>query len=1286
MKRLSRKDIRWPAWLEKSSLLARATKTSTGTLIRILSYSSRKDRIFLSASFIASVCAGATLPLMNIIFAKLVKSFSSMTVSPEEDVAAAFMSIINEYVLYIVYLFIGRICLAYIAVIGFRVTSLHISAGIRLHYLQELFRLPISTLDALPPGQTTAIITVTANILQLGISERLSSLIQATSVILIALIIGCCFSWELTLVTSSGLIAIAIWYAISTPLVANRYAKVQKLEREAAGFAADALSSIKMIAACGAEDKVSQSYGNLVDEMRILSQKLSPILALQHAPVFFTIYATFALCFWFAVELYLKLKFANVETLVVVLMSVMTMLAHISSISVPLTAATNAITAASVFFTIIDAPKPVTSGVRDEIVDMNADIVMENINFAYPTRHDVKVLDGLNLRILAGKKTAIVGSSGSGKSTTVALIQRWYELGEADPIANYLRNGVIKIGNSELRCIDLLWWRSQIGIVQQDVFLFDDTIFNNVAFGLTGTQWESVSKKTKERMVTQACKEAYAHEFICLLPEGYHTRVGDRGLQFSGGQRQRIAIARAIVRQPRVLIFDEATSALDVTSEKIVQAALDRVAQNRTTIVIAHRLSTIFDADTIIVMSKGRVVQHGTHEDLVKVKDGAYRSLVDSQQLAMNPKGTMHIAQEEPWMQQAWKRQSVIAEKESYETLVESEATAAESISTTEPMPSPRESLFRSFSSLIVEQKRNWLGYAIMVVAAMGAAASNPLQAYLFGQLISSFSYWTEALRISTSFLCLMLLVVAVGVGLSYFTLGWVSNEVSVYTLSVYRKEYFMNMITKRLSFFDDSDNAIGLLNARLATDPAQLQQLLGMNMAMVLISIFGLIGCVLVAEIFHWKFALVVIASSLPIILAGGWYRVRHEVKFEARNNIVFAESAKFATEAIGAIRTVASLTFERTICDKYESLLKSHITKSWVEARTSCLIFAASDSLVLPCMALALWYGGTLLAKAELQPSNFLVVYLAIIQGSLAAGQWLSFGPNFAQVSAAANRIRSMRCPEADTETATLTQLKGFSRWKLPSQLLWQGANIEFHNVWFTYPTRNVAVLQGLSLHIRHGQYAAIVGSSGSGKTTVISLLERFYEPNGGMVTYNGDPITSMTLKELRGRMSLVAQEPYLIHGTIRDNVLLGMKEDDVDDAVLHQACRSAGIHEFVSSLPDGYGTDVGTNGILLSGGQKQRISIARALIRDPDVLLLDEATSSLDSETEKEVQAVLEKAGRGRTTIVVAHRLATIQRADVIFVMSQGRVVEKGDHQTLLKRKGVYWQMCQAQTLSG
>lgn len=249
---------------------------------------------------------------------------------------------------------------------------------------------------------------------------------------------------------------------------------------------------------------------------------------------------------------------------------------------------------------------------------------------------------------------------------------------------------------------------------------------------------------------------------------------------------------------------------------------------------------------------------------------------------------------------------------------------------------------------------------------------------------------------------------------------------------------------------------------------------------------------------------------------------------------------------------------------------------------------------------------------------------------------------------------------------------------RYTIDMTTLWKGADIEFNNIWFQYPTRDTPVLKGLSLSIRHGQFAAIVGPSGSGKTTIISLLERFYEPNSGEILYNYENILSVPLSRYRKSMSLVAQEPYLFRGTIRDNILLGVDPAATTEDMLHQACREAGIHTFITSLPEGYNTDVGTGGVALSGGQKQRISIARALIRDPAVLLLDEATSNLDSETEKEVQDVFERTGKGRTMVVVAHRLATVQNADVIFVLKDGRVVERGDHRRLLDGRGLYWQM--------
>lgn len=200
-------------------------------------------------------------------------------------------------------------------------------------------------------------------------------------------------------------------------------------------------------------------------------------------------------------------------------MSILTMLAHISAVTVPLTAVSNAINAASILFTIIDAPKPSTIGVHGDQVPLDAEIVLENVNFAYPSRLDMKILDGLNLRIPAGKTTAIIGPSGSGKSTITALILRWYQLGGVDEISKYSRNGTIKIGDMNLNDIDLHWWRTQIGIVQQEPFLFNMTIFQNVEYGLVGTKWEYANDQVKKEMVIAACKEACAHEFIQMLPE-----------------------------------------------------------------------------------------------------------------------------------------------------------------------------------------------------------------------------------------------------------------------------------------------------------------------------------------------------------------------------------------------------------------------------------------------------------------------------------------------------------------------------------------------------------------------------------------------------------------------------------------------------------------------------------------------------------------------------------------------------------------------------------------------
>ncbi|KAI2643593.1 ABC transporter-like protein [Xylaria nigripes] len=1258
-------------------------KTALGDFLRIFTYSTWNDRLFLCLSITAAIGAGAAFPIMSIIFGQLIGKLASVHESTVQNAQADYKRFLNQYVLYLVYLFIGRFVLGYVATLGFRMMSLRISSALRLAYVKALLNLPVSLLDTQPPGQLAAIITSTANTLQIGISEKLASIIQSLSMLVTALIIAYTHSWKLSLVTSSGLVLITLCYGVTIPPFVKNMKEVEDANVKASEVASEAFTSIRMVAACGAEMKMVERYRRWVDEASRRGRRLSTIVGIQQATIFFSVYATFALAFWFAVRLLNAHEIDNVGTAIIVLLSLVMIAVGVGSIAAPISAAAQAAGAARILFNGIDAPRPVTTGIKHPEASATGDIVLWNVNFTYPTRPHIKVLDNLNLIIPAGKVTAIVGPSGSGKSTVVALIQRWYEMdgdmGDKQLIL-YFRNGSVTIGGRKLTDLDLKWWRSQIGLVQQEPFLFNQTIFENVASGLVGTEWEHIDIAAKRALVQDACKEAYADEFISRLPDEYDTHVGDAGIKLSGGQRQRLAIARAIIKKPKILILDEATSSIDVRGEKVVQAALDLVSKNRTTIMIAHRLATVKKADNIVVFSKGKVVQWGNHESLMAAVGGPYWLLTQSQSLDMSEDSHMNDFSE---VNEDDKRTMDLMTMDK----ANADGQESSSIVANENVWIPR-GVFRSFGTLFLEQKASSYWYILMLFGALIAGASSPVQAYIFANIIASFALLGELLREVTNFWCLMFVVLASAAALSYFCLGFASTKVAFNITSVYRLEYFQNIVSQKVSWFDGDGHSVGALTGLVATDPTQLQQLLGTNITFTMISILSVIGCMVISFCFGWKLTIVAFSSATPLALGAGFFRIRVEKRFDTMNLNVFAESAKFATESVGAIRTVTALTLEDSICQRYEKLLHDHVRAAFRQARFATLIFAASDSLPLLAMAFVLWYGGTLLINGEYMTFNYLVVYIAVVQGATGAGQWLSFAPNIAQAAAAANRIQAMRIPDQKDRSCYTLNLKTEREDE-------RGVRIELRDVWFKYPTRNVSVLNGLNMTIEKGQFVAIVGPSGKsqlqmlvlttlislqgcGKTSIISLLERFYQITSGQITFNGMDIDDINLTDYRKTISLVAQEPSLFDGTILENILLGVDPDAITDNIIHRVCRDAGIHDFISSLPEGYNTKVGTKGVLLSGGQRQRISIARALIRNPHLLLLDEATSNLDSETEKMVQAVFERTKNSRTMVVVAHRLSTIQNADVIFVLGDGQVLESGRHASLLQKRGIYYSM--------
>jgi len=1315
-----------------------------GNFWRVLSYGTTLDRCLMTVGVITSGGGGVALPLMNIVFGQLVGDFNNYFIPGTSTTKDQFLASVNRNALYIFYLFLGKFILSYISIYCFRMSGIRISAAIRMAYLTALFKQPISVIDKLPPGAATDSLTTVANTIQIGISDKLAILVQSIALILSAYVVAFKYSWALTLASSSVIVFVFIVYGSLIPSLIEIEHSVNESNSAAAAVAGEVLKSVRTVKSLCAENAVTERYARFVAEARRRGLSRSPYTAGMFAPAYFAIYANMALTFWFGVRLYSQGDISNVGTVVTVLFSVLLVVTALGGVMIPVQGISKAATASFTCFKIMDAPQLPTGGFKAPDAQATSDIRFEDVRFTYPSRPRTEILKGLNLSIPAGKITALVGPSGSGKSTIVGLLERWYQVSdinksyslvaeqkddnpmmktkeerkaeqkakkeakkarergektaaeleqeardaEAGPVIQ--NSGSIFVGQHNIDVLDRKWWRAQIGLVQQEPFLFNETIFENVCKGLRGSQWEDAPAEEKKKLVEAACEEAFAVEFIRRLPEGYQTMVGESGIKLSGGQRQRLAIARSIIKRPVVLILDEATSSIDVRGERIVQAALDRVSKNRTTVTIAHRLSTIKKADHIVVLKEGSAVEEGTHDELLANEDGVYSVLVRAQHLELGA----HENEQAETFEQAANIEAddlALATTRSTGSKLDDEETALAS----DTDGYKNRGFFRSVGVFLYEQRRHSLIYLCILLGALGGGAVFSTQAYLFSHLIVVFQYVGDQLVSAGNFWSLMFFIMSVAAGAFYAFIGYSTNSLSVHVSTTYRQEYFESILNKPIPWFDGEANSSGTLTTRLSNDPQQLQEILGPNMALPLIAVFNVIGCTIISFVFGWKLTLVTFFAALPVILAAQFLRMRYELQFEAFNATVFAESSKFAAESIGAFRTVAALTLEDPITGRYQALLDSHVRKAFKKARFAVLVFALGDSVELCCMALTFWYGGQLLGSHEYDVMQFFIIYIAIVQGGQAAGAFLAFGPNMAQATAASNRILAYRSePEVRYSPTTTTT----NSLRLPANNS-NGMAIEFRNVSFTYPTRATPVYKHLSLTLPAASYTAFVGPSGCGKTTIISLLARFYAPSAGTLLIDHHPLSALPLAQYRTACALVSQEPTLFSGTVRENLILGLPHG-ADDAAIEAACRAAEIHDFIVSLPQGYGTPLaaGTHASL-SGGQKQRLCIARALLRKPRLLLLDEATSSLDSASERMVQRAIERvAGSGEVTVVVvAHRLATVQGAGRIVVLGErGRggdggggergagIVEEGTHGELVARRGVYWGMCRAQAL--
>ncbi|KAH6636237.1 P-loop containing nucleoside triphosphate hydrolase protein [Chaetomium tenue] len=1256
-------------------------KVGMATLYR---YSSRNDLLIIFVSAICAIASGAALPLMTIIFGNLQGTFQTYFTPGTTMSEAEFNSELGSLVLYFVYLAIGEFVTSYVATVGFIYTGEHISAKIREHYLQSCMKQNIGFFDKLGAGEVTTRITADTNLIQEGISEKVGLTLAAVATFVAAFVIGFVSFWKLTLILLSTVVALMLCMGTGSRFIV-RFSK-QNIASYAQGgsIAEEVISSVRNSIAFGTQDRLAKQYDTHLIRAEGFGFKLKSTLGVMIAGMMTILYLNYGLAFWMGSRFLVNGE-VPLSKVLIVMMSVMIGAFNLGNVAPNLQAFTTALGAAAKIYSTIDRQSPIdpssTEGTKLEKVA--GTIRLEGVKHVYPSRPDVVVMDGVSLTIPAGKTTALVGASGSGKSTIIGLVERFYS-----PL-----EGAVYLDDVDISTLNLRWLRQQIALVSQEPTLFGTTIYENIRHGLIGTKWENEGAEKQKELIEDAARKANAHDFITSLPEGYETNVGERGFLLSGGQKQRIAIARAVVSDPKILLLDEATSALDTKSEGVVQAALEVAAEGRTTITIAHRLSTIKDAHNIVVMSQGQIVEQGTHDELLE-KRGAYYNLVTAQAIAAVNEMTVEEEEALEKVESALLRKSSTRKSASGAGVPEDPEDDIQARLNRSQTQQSASSLALAGRKSGDAKKQYSLGTLIKVIASFNkeewklmmiglffsaiCGCGNPTQAVFFAKLISALSVPVTPESIPTiqseaSFWSLMYLMLAIVMFISFVTQGVAFAKCSERLIHRVRDKSFRTMLRQDVEYFDRDENSAGALTSFLSTETTHVAGLSGATLGTLIMVSTTLIAACVVALSIGWKLALVCIAT-MPIVIGCGFFRFWMLAHYQRRAKRAYSGSASYASEAITAMRTVAALTREDDVLNQYKASLAVQQRSSLVSVLKSSLLYAASQSFMFLAFALGFWYGGTLIAKYEYNMFQFFIVFSSVIFGAQSAGSVFSFAPDMGKAVEATRELKTLfdRKPVVDTWSAGGEKLESTE------------GNIEFRDVHFRYPTRpEQPVLRGLNLSVSAGQYVALVGASGCGKSTTIALLERFYDPLAGGIFIDGKEISSLNVNEYRSFIALVSQEPTLYQGTIRDNIILGAA-GEVTDEQIKFACQEANIYDFILSMPDGFNTVVGSKGALLSGGQKQRIAIARALIRDPKILLLDEATSALDSESEHVVQAALDKAAKGRTTIAVAHRLSTIQKADIIYVFDQGRVVEQGTHGELMKRNGRYAELVNLQSL--
>ncbi|KAI3832123.1 hypothetical protein MKX03_001485 [Papaver bracteatum] len=1221
---------------------------------QLFSFADKYDLFLMSVGTVGAIVHGSATPVFFLLFGEMVNGFGK-----NQSDFQKMTSEVSKYALYFVY-FGFVVCISSYAEIScWMYTGERQVITMRKKYLEAVLKQDVGFFDTdARTGDIVFSVSTDTLLVQDAISEKVGNFIHYLSTFLAGLVVGFISAWKLALLSVAVIPGIAFAGGLYAYTLTGLTSKSRKSYANAGIVAEQAIAQVRTVYSFVGENKALNSYSDAIQTTLKLGYKAGMAKGLGIGCTYCIACMSWALVFWYA-GVFIRngqtdggKAFTAIFSAIVGGMSLGQSFSNLGAFSKGKAAG----------YKLMEIIKQKPSIVQDStdgkcLIELNGNIELKNITFSYPSRPDVIIFRNFSISFPAGKTVAVVGGSGSGKSTVVSLIERYY-----DP-----HEGQVLLDGTNIRNLQLTWLRDQIGLVNQEPALFATTILGNILYGKPDATMEEVEA---------ASAAANAHSFISLLSDGYNTQVGERGVQLSGGQKQRIAIARAMLKDPKILLLDEATSALDAGSESIVQEALDRLMVGRTTVVVAHRLSTIRNVDRISVIQQGQVVESGTHEELI-AKVGAYASLVHFQEMARYKDFSISLSHRSrsSRLSHSLSTRSLSLRSGSLRKLSYQYSTGADgriemisNADTERKNPAPDGYFFRLL-------KLNAPEWPYAIIGAAGSVFSGfigPTFAIVMSNMIEVF-YYRDALAMERKTKVFVFIYIGTGIYAvgAYLIQHYFFSIVGENLTTRVRRMMLAAILRNEVGWFDEEENNSSLVAARLATDAADVKSVMAERTSVILQNMTSLLTSFIVAFIIEWRVSLLILAI-FPLLVLANFAQQLSLKGFAGDTAKAHAKTSMIAGEGVSNIRTVAAFNAQEKILELFCNELRVPQLQSLRRSQSAGLLFGLSQLALYASESLILWYGVHLVGRGISTFSKVIKVFVVLVVTANSVAETVSLAPEIIRGGDAISSVfsildRSTEIDSDDPESETVKTVRG---------------DIELQHVDFCYPSRpELNVFKDLSLRVRAGRSQALVGASGSGKSSIISLILRFYDPTAGKVMIDGKDIRRLNLKSLRLKIGLVQQEPALFGATILENIAYG-KEGATEGEVI-EAARAAHVHGFVSGLPDGYKTQVGERGIQLSGGQKQRIAIARAILKDPAILLLDEATSALDAESECVLQEGIERLMRGRTTVIVAHRLSTIRRVDCIGVVQDGRIIEQGSHSELVSRsEGAYFRLLQLQ----